>query len=310
MRRVIVVLAVVLAFAPSAAHAQSAPPVAFTATYQAQNAWWPWVVMPDGRWVNEACNATTPMTGHEPATGSGYPVLIYLHGFLSEQGSLATGKVITEQAARRGFVAVAPKYDSFATMTAAGVETHADCIFDGGTKMDTRSVVDAACARPKADCSKGVVVAGHSQGGAIAGRARNFSPLVRAAWFLGVSGPNVPEARATPSGTRALPNDRVRFTTGISDVWSWALQPAGPDYRDLDALTGRSCTTNDCIAADGSGFYVVQHSEVTDGYADHCYMEINDYVCQTNPTPDPRWVTGAGKGSLPAGLDWLKRFTG
>jgi hypothetical protein len=286
MRRsvaVIVVLAAVLV-APATAAAG-----AFTASYHGLNIWWNW---PD------SCNLPLALSGAEPDAPGTYPVLVYLHGTYDDMGSLATGKAVIAEAAARGFVAVAPKYDSWATLSVDGVDKHARCMFREDTPT---SVLGAVCARAKADCSKGVVAAGHSQGGAIAGRGANWSRRVRAAWLLGVSGPNVPEARSAPSGTRALPNARIRIVNGQADLFSAAA------FADLNAISGRSCAAGpNCLAADGSGWYLAQDADVTDGHADHCYMTTNG--CAMSPAVDPRWRGGTGPWAVSAALTWLRRF--
>jgi dienelactone hydrolase len=286
MRRCLVVLAVWIAglVAPAAAAAG-----AFSSSYQGLNIWWNY---PD------SCNLAMPITGAEPDASGTYPVLVYLHGTYDEMGSLATSRAVLAEAAARGFVAVAPKYDSWATLSVDGVEQHARCVF---REDRATSVVGAVCARVKADCSKGIVVAGHSQGGAIAGRAANWSRRIRAAWLLGVSGPNVPEARSAPSGTRTLANARIRIVDGQGDVF-------GPGtLTDLNAISGRSCAAGpSCLAADGSGWLLVQNAGVTDGVADHCYMTTNG--CAMDPAVDARWRSGTAPWAMPAALAWLKRF--
>jgi hypothetical protein len=184
------------------------------------------------------------------------------------------------------------------------MDGHARCMFSPGSAGNALAKV---CARPKADCSRGVVVSGFSQGGVIAALARNHSDLVRAAWLIGVDTPVVPATLAPPAGTRALPDDRLRITLGRGDVGS-----LGP----LNQLTGQSCSTSPCLRPDGSGFYVVEHAQVADGFADHCYWQSANmawpyWSCVSPPTFDPGFrPPSTVPWSLSANLDWLRGTLG
>jgi pimeloyl-ACP methyl ester carboxylesterase len=243
-----------------------------------------------------SCTEQKPIEGNEPAGGGRHPVLVYLHATGGEIGG-GDWKAITEQAAQRGFVAAAPTYASLSTGgSPARIDDHAHCIFGDASSASALSVV---CSRPTADCGKGVVVAGHSQGGMIAGRAANHAAGVSAAFIMSVPGPAIASALAVPAGTRKLPNSRVRAVVGARDVTS--------GYASINAITGRSCTTNDCLAADGSGWYAVQDSEVEDGEADHCFFHVGGCYNSFKPA-DPGWL-GPSKWGLRSALDFLERFT-
>lgn len=275
--------------------------VAFQGSYRAFNAW-------DG-WRGEGadlCTQAQPLQGSEPAAAGRYPVFVYLHGMLADWGGNAEGRLIAQAAAAHGFVAVAASYDSWIVNGGAVVDGNARCVFGGGAG----SALTQVCARPKADCSQGVAVAGFSAGGAVAGRAANVSSSVRAAWLLGVAGPANEMSVAAPSGTRALPDGRLRIVVGRRDL------PDGGDLSAINRLTGQSCTWGWCLRPDGSGYYVVQDWQVADGAADHCWwMGVNRVVpsdsCTATPDFDPgfrppsRWPW-----SLDANLDWLRAQVG
>lgn len=287
-----------LAVSLLAVPAVSAQTTRSTDTYKGFNLWWGWEV--DGStWTPESCNRQTQMTIYEPANPGRYPVLVYAHGTTSESGNLLTGEIVARTAAEHGFVGVAPRYED--SWNTAAYDSQAKCIFRSDK---VTSAVEKACARVKAACSLGVVTMGHSEGGAIAARAANWSGKVRASAPLGVNGPDIPEARDTPDGTRRLPDDRIRATTGQEDL-------AGGTRAGINAVTGQSCSTTqfDCLDADGSGYYIVRHAEVVDGRADHCFMEMGG--CKLNVSgADPNWLSPSTKWGLPAALKWLKRFTG
>lgn len=83
------------------------------------------------------------------------------------------------------------------------------------------------------------------------------------------------------------------------------------DLTALNKLTGLNCSASPCLRPDGSGYYVVEHSEVADGVADHCWWQsVNTWVpsnsCSWSPTFDPGFTQPGGTSwSLPANLDWL-----
>lgn len=289
----ILMFLVVLALAFGAASTAQAATVQSTATYPGYNVW---------NWFGaDKCNAAAQgIQISEPAVDGKYPVAVYVHGTTGDWGPNTEGKRIAQTFAEAGFVAAAPKYDSLLTNSPSGVDGHANCIFNPSKPA---SVVTKLCARAKADCSKGVVAVGFSQGGAIVARSKNFNSGVRAAVGMGVSGPDISAAIATPTGTRALPNDRLRIHLGQSD-----FQSAGAGNATLNKLTGQTCSGFNCLRADGSGYYVVSHAEVQDKVADHCYWQVNG--CSFDPVFDPGFaVPNTGPWSLLATRNWLAKYT-
>jgi hypothetical protein len=290
--------------------AAQAPVTAFSATYRAYNVWddWKW-------WQPDKCVQTQPVAGFEPAATGRHPVVVYLHGALADWAGNAEGQAVARAAAGEGFVAAAVSYDSAMATGPAVIDGNAKCVF---SPDQPANVLAPLCARPKADCSRGVLVAGFSAGGAVAGRAANFSSRVRAAWLIGVSGPAIPEATAAPAGTRALADARLRVTVGRGDVERRdAAGLVSADLTALRAITGSSCTGAHCLRADGSGFYIVEHGEVADGVADHCFwMRVNlaspaDSCTTAAPPMDPGFKPPATTPwSLRANLAWLRTRLG
>jgi hypothetical protein len=281
--------------------------VQFQTTYRGYNPWDEWNAS-----RLDKCTDTQPIYGSEPAAAGTYPVLLYMHGTFADWVGNQEGQRFVALAAAQGFVAAAPTYDSWLTFSPNGVDRHAQCAFSPG---EAGNAVAQVCGRPKADCSKGILVAGFSQGGAIAARAANFAPTVRAAWPLGVNGPVVPAALAVPAGTRVLPDDRIRINVGEADVDTTDAttgKVTGMQLSGLNALSGSNCATASCLRPDGSGYYVVQNSEVADGVADHCFWEsVNSQnpanSCVVTPTFDPGFPPPSTKPwSLSANLDWLR----
>ena len=150
--------------------------------------------------------------------------------------------------------------------------------------------------------------------------AKNNSPLVKALWTLGVTsyiytGKTIPtDALAPPRGTRALPNDKLIMNTGVATVLS-SKKMASDELPSLKAMTGVDCSTGyNCIQANGSGYYIVQNSEVKDKVADHCYWlmvnktSLGMLSCTTSPKElDPGFQPPATtQWSMIRNLDWLR----
>jgi hypothetical protein len=292
-------LLVFLTMGVGTAAAQAPSTVPFQSSYRAYGAWDEGnAALPD------KCTQTQPIYGSEPAAPGRYPVLVYLHGTLADWGNNVEGQRVAELAARQGFVAAAFTFESWVVNAISGIDGNARCMFSPGSNGNALASV---CARPKADCSRGVAVAGFSAGGAIAARARNFAPRVRAAWLLGVNGPLMPEALAAPAGSRALPNNRLRIVVGSSEV---------TDLSALNGLTGSSCSASPCFRPNRSGYFVVPNGAVADGIADHCWWQSVNYAVPTNsctwsPTFDPAFTPpSTGRGSLTTNLNWLRGFLG
>jgi hypothetical protein len=287
------------------AHAQTST-VPFQGSYRAYNQsdGWKW-------WLPDKCTLTQPVYGSEPAAPGQYPVVLYLHGTLADWGGNAEGQRVAELAAGQGFVAAAFTFNSVRA-TQASVDGNAKCMFSPDS---SGNAVAQVCARPKADCSKGLLVAGFSAGGAIAARAKNFNVEVEAASVMGVSAAPTAAPLALPAGTRALPDERFRINVGQRDVEErdpLTGQVLGINVSGLNQLTGQSCSTSPCLRADGSGYYVVGHSEVSDGVADHCYWQrVNRFAptnsCTWTPTFDPGFPPpSTTPWSLTTNLEWLR----
>ena len=257
-----------------------------------------------------SCRTPLPLTGLEPS-GPGHPVLVHLVG-AGEPHDGAEAPAILRAAAAKGFVAASVAYPQW-QFHAKGIDGSSRCIFDSWSPA---SAIARLCGRPTANCYKGVVVSGFSQGGVIALRAANHDWRVRGAYLLGVAEERSgwegtsrwTQATTWPVGTRALPNRSIRIVNGITD--------APPSSRDeLNEMTGRSCavTAVSCLAADGSGWYVVQHSQVATRMADHCYFMGGTgwSSCTPDPPFDRTWLTSTtAPWALRPNLEWLRRRTG
>lgn len=258
----------------------------FTGTYKAAS---------DG-----LCLYTYSMSGKEPDAAGAYPVFIQVVGTTESYTSSHAMKLVTEMA-NRGFVAASVEYanSSFGSCSTIGDRTR--CIFNSS---NPDSAVSKLCARAKADCSKGIVVAGFSQGSVIATLAKNYDSRVRAAYakgtFTSYSIYNLDSCMN--NGNHTLASTDLRVMNGENDTFGGgSLSSVRTESQDV---TGLSCgsTATSCLRADGSGWYIIRNTQVSDGNADHCYMRYGGCVDGL----DPVWSSTTDPWGVSANLDWLK----
>lgn len=253
------------------------------------------------------CRAPHRILGREPAARGRYPVFIYTVGTL-ESFDNAVALAAVERMAARGYVAATVEYPNLAFGACERLSARSECIYDAGSP---HSAVAALCSRRKADCAQGIVVGGFSQGAVLAILAQNFDERVRAAYALGAgnnySGYDL--SACVDDGMRALPSDRLRIVDGEAE--DYFGQDADLTRAQVEALTGLSCGEDamSCLTGNGSGWYMVQHAEQADGYADHCYMRDGDCGAPQDQL-DPTWFSGSGEWVLDANLEWLTGFSG
>jgi hypothetical protein len=273
---------------------QAVTTTAFTATYTGQGS-------------GTTCNTSFNITGQEPTTAGKFPVFIYTIG-TSETSTNASATAAVAQMSARGFVAATVAYSSGTFSGCSTIAGKARCIFSGATATSALAVL---CSRAKADCSKGVVVGGFSQGAVIATLAKNFDSRVQAAWGMG-DGVQYSIFNLTScmgNGNRTLASDHLRVVDGEKD------QFIGPNANNVRSqfltLTGLSCgnTATSCLQANGSGWIIVQNGQVGDGSADHCYMRRTGDCGGSQNSLDAGWQTGTANWELGANLAWLQTFT-
>ena len=250
-----------------------------------------------------SCSSTYSIMGKEPTTGR-HPVMIWTVG-TGQSYTDAMSTAVLDAAVARGFVVASVQYNSGTFGSGSTLTNRARCIYNGAS---TTSALSKLCARATADCSKGVVVAGLSQGSIMADLARNFDSRVQAAWGTGngVKYSIYDLTSVVANGTsRVLSNTRLRVINGIQDTFV-----AGSDgtRTQNERLTGFDCasTATNCLQSNGAGWYIVQNSQVQDGQADHCYMTYGG--CSGPSGLDQNWVTGTDVWTLNANLNWLQTF--
>lgn len=281
----------------------------------------PPIIMKNGAynpWTRRCSDPKAPvrrgMYIRQPKPPGRYPLFVFLIGTLRRHDSV-TAKRLVDLAAARGFVAAAVDYDTIATVFGAshpcqGMEAKAACtLVDGAAEAPESALgllcsdrrIDGTPAGLKADCDRGIVLAGFSQGAVLAMLGRNYDPRVRAVWAIGHHGQALVDKvpmdclHEAPTGSprrRELPASRLRVVVGEGD------QMMRRPHRDhLHAVTGRHCpgASGTCLAEDGSGWAIIPNAECG-GSCPHEYLDSEAFW-------DPTRSWGAA-----ANLAWLARF--
>jgi hypothetical protein len=280
-------LSAMLLTAPALAQTTS-----FTATYQGTN--------------NTTCNTSFSINGEEPSADGTYPVFLYMVG-TTESFNNASATAAVQGMANLGYVAGTIQYDSGLFGSCSQISSKAACIFNPNSAS---SAVETLCDRAKADCTKGIVVAGFSQGAVIATLAKNFDSRVQAAYGMGdgvmYSTFNLNSCMA--NGNRTLPSDRLRAVNGVNDQFTGNTQSL--QQTNMQSLTGFTCASGSfsCLQSNGSGWIIVNKNQPASGVADHCYMRNGGCTASQNSL-DPNWQNGSDNWELNANLNWLQGFT-
>jgi hypothetical protein len=250
------------------------------------------------------CGTSYNISGREPSLAGTYPVFVYMVG-TSESYTHASAVAAITSMADRGYVAATVAYPNSSFGSCSAISAKAQCVFNPNSAA---SAINALCSRPKADCSKGVVVSGFSQGSIMSILAKNFEPRVEAAYALGagVQYSSYDLRACVANGKRSLPSSRLRVVNGELDGFMGSN--ASSVRAQLQELTGLTCGSSaySCLQSNNSGWYMVSSAEVSDGSADHCYMRSGGCLASKL---DATWNTGAAPWSLEINLDWLSGFT-
>jgi len=253
---------------------------------------------------SSSCGTTYQIKGKEPADTTTHPVFIYMVG-TSDSYDNAQAMAAVQGMVDRGYVAATIEYPNSAMGYCNTLTARSKCIFD---QSSAQSAVAALCSRGQADCSKGIVVGGFSQGALLGILSRNFDSRVEAVFAAGAHKNYIiyNVNACVGNGNRALPSSRLRVINGENDLYGGGTQSAV--RTSSVAVSGYQCTGTSCLQADGSGWRMVLKSEVQDGSADHCYLRANGCLSNQNKL-DAGWLTGTAAWTLNANLDWLTQFT-
>jgi hypothetical protein len=244
-----------------------------------------------------ACIADLGIHGYAPTAPGQYPVFIYTVGTFGQYDATEADTIVREMAGR-GFIAASIEYANGPGGSCDRLRNKASCAYD---PLSGASAVGRLCGRADADCWRGIVVGGMSQGSSMALLAKNHDWRVRAAWVMGATDAFGVTAACVDNGFRLLPGDRVRAVSGERDIYANQLT--------LELITGSFCAAGEqsCLRPNGSGWYRVRDSQVQDGKADHCYYTTSG--CTNEPILDIGWAPPASAPwSLDTNLDWLAQF--
>jgi general stress protein CsbA len=213
-------------------------------------------------------DTTLTMNGAQPTDPGTYPVFLWFAGTNVSAWS-ADDEIITNLMAERGFVAVAVDYDTRGSYpgSCAALSESVQEVFDSSV---TGSAINAISSLPKADPSKGIVVAGFSQGGNVASLAKDYNYDVQAAYVIGHGYNDGWGADCYKNSDTTLPSDRIRSVMGENDG-AWVNYSADDQRGMLEATTGYSCGSQamSCTQTNGSGWWLVTNSQTADSVDDH-----------------------------------------
>jgi hypothetical protein len=252
------------------------------------------------------CNTSFGITGEEPSAPGAFPVFVYMVGTTETFNHNGAASAAVAGMAARGFVSASIQYDSGEFGNCTQISGKARCAFDPSAGA---SAIEVLCSRAKADCSKGIVVGGFSQGAVMATLAKNFDARIQAVWGMGdgVSYSIFNLNACMANGNRTLASDHLRAVDGQADEF---IGPLETQVRSqLQTLTGENCgsSATSCLQSNGSGWIIVLHDQVRSGNADHCYMRTNGCL-SSETTNDPGWLNGTAPWELNANLNWLAGF--
>jgi dienelactone hydrolase len=284
IRVILTATLVVAAALTSETTANAAEPVNTRIIHQA------WDGFQFGDWVNNpSCSRSLNANVWEPAAFGKYPVAIVTVGTFGSITAPAYQE-LAKEFGRQGFVAIVVDYNTWENILEpipmGRVKAKANCTYRSSRP---ESVMTKVCARAKADCNKGIVTSGHSQGGAMALLGYDYDSRIDVTHVWG-TGNDVPFT---------MPKSKIRVIAGETD--RKLKTPA-----DLNAMTGLKCTDQwECfIGPNGNGWRRVKNDEVTDRDADHCFT-TNDGC---GGPIDVKALDASKNWSYPANVTWLKNF--
>lgn len=127
------------------------------------------------------CSSTYNIVGMEPTAPGKHPVFVYMVGTW-ENFTNASALEAVKRMAAKGYVAATVEYGNSAFGSCDVIGSKSKCIFDPD---NAASAITQICSRKGADCRKGLVVGGFSQGSIMAVLAKNYDARVQAAYGLG-----------------------------------------------------------------------------------------------------------------------------
>jgi dienelactone hydrolase len=253
------------------------------------------------------CSSTYNIVGMEPATPGKHPVFVYMVGTWENYTNASAMEAVKRMAAK-GYVAATVEYGNSAFGNCAVIGSKSKCVFDPDSAV---SAITQICSRKSADCHKGMVVGGFSQGAIMSILAKNYDGRIQAAYGLGagVQYASTDLRQCVANGNRVLSSDRLRIVNGEADEFMGATPVTV--RSQMQEVTGLDCgpLAYGCLNPNNSGWLMVEQLQMKSGLADHCYMRSAG--CGTSEEIlDPGWQNGNEPWQLEANLQWLTNFKG
>lgn len=254
-----------------------------------------------------SCSSTYNISGMEPSSTGTFPVFVYMVGTAENYTNAAAMEAVRRMAAK-GYVAATIEYANSQFGSCSVINGKTACAFNPNSAA---SAVSQLCSRAKADCSKGIVVAGFSQGSIMAILSKNHDARVQAAYGMGAGVQySIYDLRScVANGKRTLQSDRLRAVNGERDNFNGGTAAAA--RSQLQELTGLNCGSSayGCLNPNNSGWVIVKNAQVGDLSADHCYMRRSGDCVGSQSSLDAGWQSGTQSWQLESNLQWLTTFT-
>ena len=245
-----------------------------------------------------------------PTSSSAHlPIFIWVHGTNCKyDDSISRG--ILASFAERGLVSASIEYaDGYLAGNSCNVvQPKAKQIFSPTAGTAISAILAMV---PAADPTKGILVAGFSQGSSIAALSKVYNSNVRAAWLLSTGTTKIVGITFDLSCIAASLTGltQMRAINGIGDPVD------GGGYRSSDSemelinrenlkgVTGvcLECTGLSASLSNGVGWEMVPNSAVVDGVADHFYF----YKSLLSAEPDANWDSTEESWGRKYNVNWL-----
>jgi acetyl esterase/lipase len=280
---------------------------------------------------------TSRIKGVRPNASGKFPVFLYITGTRDKFGMPQDFEFLTYMA-KKGYVAATVEYpndDVCLHMCQDGGECEKIkfkleigngkvTVFEKARRI--QNALDKVCSMKSADCSKGVAVMGHSQGGFITMVLTLLDSRITAIHPMGVGPLFVPDENYEKFRlndkclfddhiSKFLPRSKRRYTNGEADEMSHRNEEK--DNLGLEDFSGHTCNASsapvNCIQKDGSGYYIVCEKEydkesraaIRSGkIAGHNFFSNQEEVTEDSFLL-PGYKHGTAAWNLKPSLDWL-----
>jgi pimeloyl-ACP methyl ester carboxylesterase len=280
------------------------------------------------------------MKGFHPEGKGKFPVYVYLPGTGDTPGNPQDMEYVKYMAGKE-FVAATIEYQN-GDMCFSLCQDGGECklsffsMLGLGTTITTfekarkiKNALDVLCQHENADCSKGLAVMGHSQGGFTTMVLTLLDSRITAILPMGVGPLQMPgeavdrfrfdtKCVGNAQISKHLPQSKRRYTNGEADNLSRSNQ--SNDNKGLEDFSGYLCKTTEtpinCMQDDGSGYYIVSATEYTDEDmkvvfdTSHHKVAGHNFFGSSDPVSEesvflPSFKDGSAPWTMKPMLDWL-----